>query len=174
MTNLYRDDRYENTTTGWRRPARRVRKTRARRLRDLLESPELDFICEVHNGLSAKVVEAAGFACMWGSSLSMSAALGLRDNNEASWTQILEIVEHICEATDTPLLLGGDTGYGNFNNVRRLVRKLVQRGVAGVCIEDKVFPKSNSFLRSDRQPLADLDEFAGKIKAAKDGPTAAE
>jgi phosphoenolpyruvate phosphomutase len=67
--------------------------------------------------------------------------------------------------------LDGDTGYGNFNNMRRLVRKLEQIGVAGVTIEDKLFPKTNSFLRSERQPLADMDEFAGKIKAGKDSQT---
>jgi len=66
--------------------------------------------------------------------------------------------------------LDGDTGYGNFNNFRRLVRKLCQRGVAGVCIEDKQFPKTNSFL-GENQPLADIDEFCGKIKAGKDSQT---
>ena len=71
------------------------------------------------------------------------------------------------DATSMPMLLDGDTGYGNFNNVRRLVRKLGQRGVAAVCIEDKLFPKTNSFLGSG-QPLAEIDEFCGKIKAGKD------
>ncbi len=68
----------------------------------------------------------------------------------------------------SPILLDGDTGYGNFNNMRRLVRKLEQVGVAGVTIEDKLFPKTNSFLRGEQQPLADIDEFCGKIKAGKD------
>jgi len=62
----------------------------------------------------------------------------------------------------------GDTGYGNFNSLRRLVRKLEQRDIAGVCIEDKEFPKTNSFGASERQILASVDEFCGKIKAAKD------
>ncbi len=65
------------------------------------------------------------------------------------------------------VLVDGDTGYGNFNNVRRLVQKLGQRDIAAVCIEDKVFPKTNSFLDGD-QTLADVDEFCGKIKAGKD------
>ena len=63
--------------------------------------------------------------------------------------------------------MDGDTGYGNFNNVRRLVRKLCQRGIAGVCIEDKLFPKTNSFI-GENQPLADVEEFCGRIKAGKD------
>lgn len=137
-------------------------------LKKLLLSPELEFIMEAHNGLSAKIAEEAGFKGIWGSGLSISASLGVRDNNEASWTQVLEVVEFMSDATSVPILLDGDTGYGNFNNMRRLVKKLEQRNIAGVCIEDKLFPKTNSFIRGDKQPLADIEEFAGKIKAGKD------
>lgn len=123
---------------------------------------------EAHSGISAKIVEESGFKGIWGSGLGISASLGVRDNNEASWTQVLEVVEFMSDATSIPILLDGDTGYGNFNNMRRLVRKLEQRGVAGVCIEDKVFPKTNSFLRDGTQPLAEINEFCGKIKAGKE------
>jgi phosphoenolpyruvate phosphomutase len=136
--------------------------------RELLRSGTLEFLMEAHNGLSARIVEEAGFRGIWASGLSISAALGVRDNNEASWTQVLEVVEFMSDATRIPILLDADTGYGNFNNMRRLVRKLEQRGVAAVCIEDKLFPKTNSFINSERQPLADLEEFAGKIKAVKE------
>lgn len=142
--------------------------SKARRFRDMLGSAELEFILEAHNGLSAKIVEEAGFAGIWGSGLAISAALGVRDNNEASWTQVLEVVEFISDATSIPLMLDADTGYGNFNNARRLVRKLEQRGVAAMCIEDKLFPKTNSFIAGESQPLADVAEFCGKIRAAKD------
>ena len=123
---------------------------------------------EAHNALSARIVEEAGFRGIWASGLSISAGLGVRDNNEASWTQVLEVVEFMSDATHIPILLDGDTGYGNFNNMRRLVQKLEQRGIAAVCIEDKLFPKTNSFIGSERQPLATIDEFTGKIKAVKD------
>ena len=126
---------------------------------------------EAHNALSARIVEEAGFRGIWASGLAISAALGVRDNNEASWTQVLEVVEFMTDATRVPILLDGDTGYGNFNNMRRLVKKLEQRGVAAVCIEDKLFPKTNSFIESERQPLATIDEFTGKIKAVKDAQT---
>jgi phosphoenolpyruvate phosphomutase len=138
------------------------------KLKNMLTRTELGFLMEAHNGLSAKVVEEAGFEGIWGSGLSISAALGVRDNNEASWTQVLEVVEFMSDATTIPILLDGDTGYGNFNSMRRLVQKLEQRQVAGVCIEDKIFPKTNSFIRGTSQPLADIQEFAGKIKAGKD------
>lgn len=137
-------------------------------LHALLRSDRLECLLEAHNGLSARIAEEAGFAGIWASGLSISASLGVRDSNEASWTQVLEVVEFMADATDVPILLDADTGYGNFNNVRRLVRKLEQRGVAGMCIEDKIFPKTNSFIRSESQPLAEVAEFVGKIRAAKD------
>ena len=137
------------------------------RLKEMIQSSELEFLMESHNGLSARIVEEAGFEGIWASGLAMSASLGVRDSNEASWTQVLEIVEFMADATTIPILLDGDTGYGNFNNFRRLVKKLEKRDVAGVCIEDKLFPKSNSFI-GEQQPLADVDEFCGKIKAGKD------
>jgi len=141
--------------------------TKTQKLKYALLKNELAFVMEAHNGLSAKIVEEAGFEGIWASGLSMSAALGVRDNNEASWTQILEQLEFMADATNIPILVDGDTGYGNFNNVRRLVKKLCQRGVAGVCIEDKLFPKTNSFI-GEGQPLADIEEFSGRIKAGKD------
>jgi phosphoenolpyruvate phosphomutase len=140
-------------------------------LKRMVQSPELGFLMEAHNGLSAKVAEEAGFQGVWGSGLSISAALGVRDHNEASWTQVLEVAEFMADATTVPILLDGDTGYGDFNSMQRLIRKLEQRGVAGVCIEDKIFPKTNSFIRGAAQPLASIEEFAGKIKAGKDAQT---
>ncbi|MGG1659197.1 phosphoenolpyruvate mutase [Brevibacillus sp. NRS-1366] len=138
------------------------------KLKHLIHSQNLEFLMEAHYGLSAKIVEEAGFKGIWASGLSMTAAMGVRDSNEASWTQVLDVLEFMSDATSIPILLDGDTGYGNFNNARRLVKKLEQRNIAGVCIEDKLFPKTNSFLNGEAQPLAEVDEFCGKIKAMKD------
>jgi phosphoenolpyruvate phosphomutase len=149
--------------------ARKVKTTS--RLRGLLFSPELEFICEAHNGLSAKIVEAAGFDGIWASGLTIAGQFGVRDNNEVSWTQVLDMLEFMSDAVSIPILMDGDTGYGNFNNVQRLVRKLEQCSIAGVCIEDKLFPKTNSFIDGALQSLADIDEFCGKIKAGKDAQT---
>jgi len=148
--------------------ASKLRKTT--QLKQLLSTPgELGFLMEAHNGLSAKIVEEAGFKAIWGSGLSISAAMGVRDSNEASWTQVLEVCEFMSDNTTVPILLDADTGYGNFNNARILVRKLEQRGIAGACIEDKLFPKTNSLLgTSESKPLASIEEFTAKIKAMKD------
>jgi phosphoenolpyruvate phosphomutase len=150
---------------------RPVQVSHSAQLRQMLVGPELEFLMEAHNGLSARIVREAGFRGIWASGLSISAQFGVRDNNEASWTQVVDMLEFMADASDLPILLDGDTGYGNFNNLRRLVRKLEQRGIGGVCIEDKIFPKTNSFLNGERQPLADVEEFAGKIAAGKDTQT---
>lgn len=146
-------------------------KSKSTQLRDLLDSASTEFIMEAHNGISAKVVEEAGFKGIWGSGLAISSSLGVRDANEASWTQVVDVLEFMSDATSIPILMDADTGFGNFNNVRRLVRKLEQIDVAGLCLEDKLFPKTNSFIDSESQRLADPDEFAGKIRAAKDSQT---
>ncbi len=136
--------------------------------RQLLGSADLEFLLEAHNGITAKIGEEAGFKGLWAGGLCMSAQYGVRDSNEASWTQVLEMLEFMADATSIPILLDGDTGYGNFNNVRRLVRKLEQRGIAAVCIEDKLYPKTNSFIDGNKQQLAEIDEFCSRIKAGKD------
>jgi phosphoenolpyruvate phosphomutase len=137
-------------------------------LKSLLRSSRTEFILEAHNGLAARIVEEAGFKGIWASGLALSAQHAVRDNNELSWTQVVDMLEFMSDATTIPILLDGDTGYGDFNNMRRLVAKLEQRDIAGVCIEDKLFPKTNSFIQGDRQELEDIDTFCGKIKAGKD------
>ena len=137
-------------------------------LKNLILSKQLEFFMEAHNGLSAKIVEETGFKAIWASGLTIATSLAVRDNNGASWTQVVEICEFMSDATSIPILMDADTGYGNFNNVRRLVKKIEQRDIAGLCLEDKIFPKINSFLNGQTQKLADLNEMAGKIKCAKD------
>lgn len=139
-------------------------------LKQLLNSNELSFVMESHNALSAKIAEQAGFKAIWASGLSISASMGLSDRNEASWSQVVEIAEHMADHVNIPVLLDGDSGFGNFNNVSRLVKKLCQRGIAGVCFEDKLFPKQNSFI-GEAQELENIEEFCAKIKSAKDSQT---
>ncbi len=137
-------------------------------LKALLNSKRTEYILEAHSGLSARIVEEAGFKGIWASGLALSALHALRDNNELSWTQVLAQLEFMADATSIPILLDGDTGYGDFNTMRRLVRKLEQLGVAGVCIEDKQFPKTNSFINGEKQALEDIQTFCGKLQAGKD------
>ncbi|MEK8023472.1 MAG: phosphoenolpyruvate mutase [Candidatus Hydrogenedentota bacterium] len=141
--------------------------TKTRLFRQMIESPSTEFVCHAYDALSARIVEEAGFKGIWAGGLGISSAMGVRDNNELSWTQTLEIVEFMCDATQVPIMLDADTGYGDFNTARRLVAKLEHRGVAAMCIEDNLFPKTNSLLEL-QMPLASSAEFAGKIRAVKD------
>lgn len=140
---------------------------KAKAFREMLCNEELELVMEAHSGLAAKVAEHVGFNAIWASGLSISTMLGIRDSNEATWTQSLQVLEFMSDATSIPILFDGDTGFGNFNNVRRLVTKLCQRDIAGVAIEDKLFPKTNSFI-DGKHDLANISEFCGRIKAGKD------
>lgn len=136
-------------------------------MHDLISSTSLTYLMEAHDGLSAAIAMQAGFKGLWASGLSISASLGYRDANEASWTHVIDVVERMADASRLPILVDGDSGFGNFNNARLLAMKLLQRGAAGVCLEDKGFPKMNSFI-GNRHPLADIDEFSGRLSAVKD------
>ena len=136
-------------------------------LHQLLHSPELTFLMEAHDALSAVIAEQSGFPGLWASGLSIASSLGYRDANEASWTQVVEVVERMADVTQVPILVDGDSGFGNFNNARLAALKLYQRGASGICLEDKGFPKLNSFV-GDKHPLADVKEFSGRLRAVKD------
>lgn len=142
-------------------------------LRSLLHAPRLTFAMEAHNALAARIVEHAGFEILWASGFAISTALGLRDRNEVSVTQLVDVLQLMRDVTDIPILVDADTGFGDFNNFRLLVRRLSGIGVAGACIEDKTFPKLNSFV-AGRQSLASIEEFCGKIQAARDLPLAGD
>lgn len=137
------------------------------KLRALLRQPNLSFIMEAHNALAAELAARAGFKAIWASGLTISASMGLRDANELTWNEVLDLVEPIVDFVDTPVLLDADSGYGDFNIFSRFVKKAEARGIAGVCIEDKEFPKRNSFAKTSHA-LADIDDFTAKIRAAKD------
>lgn len=136
-------------------------------LRQLLWSNDLEFALEVHDGLSARIVERCGFPCLWVSGLALSTTHGTRDASEVSWSEVIRRVEVIIDSSTVPVLVDGDTGHGDFNIARRFVRKLESLGAAGVCLEDKLYPKENSFLGDD-QPLAEIADFSAKITACKE------
>ncbi|WP_028351393.1 phosphoenolpyruvate mutase [Bradyrhizobium murdochi] len=134
---------------------------------EICSNRELSFLMEAHDALSGVIAKRAGFKGLWASGLSIACSLGYRDANEASWNQLVDVVERIVDSTELPVLVDGDGGFGNFNNARLLARKLRQRGAAGIALEDSCFPKMNSFV-GDRHPLADIDEFSGRLRAVKD------
>lgn len=150
------------------RPERSTGPSFSQLLRDeICSKTALSFLMEAHDALSGAIAKRAGFKSLWASGLSIASSLGYRDANEASWSQLADVVERIVDSTELPVLVDGDGGFGNFNNARLLARKLHQRGAAGIALEDSCFPKMNSFV-GDRHPLADVDEFSGRLRAVKD------
>ena len=120
------------------------------------------------DALCAKLIERAGFDFIWSSSLCISASFAVPDANLISMSQYCEAARGMNEVVSIPIIADGDTGYGNANNVIYAVKKFEEAGIVGMSIEDKKFPKDNSLLEEGRQELAPIEEFVGKIKAAKD------
>lgn len=141
--------------------------SKSRILKDMINSNELEFIMEAHDGISAKIVEESGFKGIWASGLSMSASLGVRDNNELSFKEVADHCYYMSNRVSIPVLLDMDTGYGDYNTAITALNHIERAGVAGVVIEDKKFPKTNSFLENGEDKLEDPDIFGLKIKAMK-------
>ncbi|MBV9713068.1 MAG: isocitrate lyase/phosphoenolpyruvate mutase family protein [Ktedonobacteraceae bacterium] len=140
--------------------------TKAAQLRELLRSDRLIRVAGAHNGMSAKLVEEARFEAIWASGLEISAARGLPDTSIMTMTEFLEVAAQMDFVTAIPIIADCNTGYGDEYNVRHLVRHYERQHIAAVCIEDKVFPKINSFMNG-AQTLESAEKFASKIRAAK-------
>lgn len=146
---------------------------KAHLLRRLFARPDIMQVAGAHNGLSARLVEQTGFDAVWASGLEISAAHAVPDANILTMKDYLEAASSINEAVTIPVIADCDTGYGNASNVIRLVKKYEAAGIAAICIEDKCFPKVNSYIPG-RQELAPIAEFVGKIQAAKDAQISAD
>ena len=80
---------------------------KAKRFRQLLNGEGHFFLMEAHDGLSSKIVEETGFPAIWASGLSITASLGVRDNNEISYSQLLDVLEQVMETLITPAVCFG-------------------------------------------------------------------
>ncbi len=127
----------------------------------------LVIVMSAHNPLSARLAEQAGFDGIWASGFELSAAYGVPDASILSLTQHLDMTRAICEQVAVPVVADIDTGYGNAINVLHVVGGYARAGAAAIVIEDKVFPKDTSLLAGGRQELVRIEEFQGKIEAAK-------
>lgn len=140
----------------------------ANKLRKLMAEKELVVGVGARDALDAKLIENAGFDFVWSSSLGVSASYAIPDASLISMKQYIEAARSMAEVIDIPIIIDADTGYGNANNVMYAVRQFEAAGLAAMSMEDKKFPKDNSLLAGGRQELARIEEFCGKIKAAKD------
>ncbi|KAG9252364.1 Phosphonopyruvate hydrolase complex with Phosphonopyruvate and Mg++ [Emericellopsis atlantica] len=140
---------------------------RADRLRGLLNPCEPAIAMSSHNALSAKLVEEAGFAAVWVSGFEISAANAVPDASILPMSVNLEVTRTMSAATNLPLIVDIDTGFGNAVNVAYSVPQFELAGATAVVLEDKVFPKDTSLRANGRHSLVPIQEFQGKISAAK-------
>src|SRR6266849_3326680 len=137
-------------------------------LRELMKRPGLVRTVGAHDALSAKMIERAGFDAIWASGFGISASLKcIPDGSFLTMTEQLAVTQNIVEAVAIPVIADCDTGFGNALNVMRTVQDYEKAGIAGICIEDNVFPKRCSFYAGVRRELVSIDEHAGKVRAAK-------
>jgi phosphoenolpyruvate phosphomutase len=141
--------------------------TKAKKLRELIARPGPIVIIGAHNGLSAKIGEEAGFDGLWASGFEISASYAMPDANILTMAENLHAAKMMNDVTSLPVIADCDNGYGNAINVIRCVEEYERAGIAAICIEDNVFPKRCSFYAGVKRELSDVEEHAGKIRAAK-------
>ena len=140
--------------------------TNAQNLKELIDSKPIVKICGAFDAMSAKLVENAGFDVIWAGSFAISAVNAVPDASILTITEFFEAASKMFNACKIPIIADCDTGYGGPNNVRHLVKKYENAGIAGISIEDKIFPKQNSLLENGTHQLLPEKEFVGKIIAA--------
>lgn len=121
-----------------------------------------------HDGLSGRLGERAGFDLIWASGFEISASHGLPDANILDMSDQLAASCQIDEAISIPVIADCDNGYGNAVNAAYTAKKFAKAGIAGICIEDNIFPKRCSFYSGTRRELVSGREHALKVKACKD------
>jgi len=142
--------------------AKRLPGDRISSLKKILEKKGNAVGLEAHSGLSGIVVEKSEFDFVWESSLTDSASKGLPDASIVSNESRLHTIEEILNVTTKPMIVDGDTG-GDEDNFRFLVKRLENQGVSAVIVEDKIFPKRNSFGGTVGAGMEDPDTFSKKL-----------
>ena len=134
------------------------------RFRALLAQGGIVQIPGAHNGLAALQAKAAGFSAVYLSGAAMSASMGLPDLGVITVDDVSFFVRQVARASALPVLVDGDTGYGEALNVMHMVRSFEDEGAAAVHIEDQLLPKKCGHLNDKK--LADAHDMAAKVAAA--------
>ncbi|KZC95517.1 MULTISPECIES: isocitrate lyase/phosphoenolpyruvate mutase family protein [Clavibacter] len=141
--------------------------TMQRTLRDVLASARIGSAAGAHNALTARLVEQAGYDVVWASGLEISASMAVPDANILTMSDVLAVAASMAAKVRIPVLADCDSGFGGTANVAAMVRAYEAAGIQGVCVEDKTFPKLNSFVAGN-QSLVPIEDFCGKLAAARE------
>ena len=134
----------------------------------LLDNQPIVKVCGAYDAMSAKLVELYGFDAIWAGSFAISAIYNVPDASILTMTEFFTAASNMAHACEIPVIADCDTGYGDATNVRYMVKKYENAGIAGICIEDKTFPKQNSLLEGGNNQLLSEKDFAAKILAANE------
>jgi phosphoenolpyruvate phosphomutase len=137
------------------------------RLRQILAKNGLVEAMAAHSPLSAMLAAEAGFDAVWASGFELSALYGVPDVSIVSMTQHLDMARAMADRSGLPVVADIDTGFGNAINVLHAVAQYESAGAAAVVMEDKSFPKVTSLIAGGRQDMVRIEEFQGKIAAAR-------
>ncbi|MGI9606705.1 MAG: isocitrate lyase/PEP mutase family protein [Acidimicrobiales bacterium] len=139
----------------------------AARLRELVDAPGATLLAGCYDGVSARLVEEAGFDAAHMSGFAVAGSLlGQPDVGLLTMTEMADAAARLARVLSIPLLADADTGYGNAINVIRTVEAYIAGGVAGLHLEDQVMPKRCGHLAG--KDVIEVDEMAGKLRAAID------
>ena len=145
----------------------KTRKSQTQKLRDVIKEKKFIPVPSCFDTLSAKLIEQANFDVTFMSGFAASASrIGSPDLGLMTFSEVLDQANNICNAIEIPMIVDGDTGYGNAMNVRRTLKECSKAGCAGILIEDQLAPK-----RCGHTPGKDVvgrDEAFDRIKAAND------
>ncbi|MCK0162924.1 isocitrate lyase/phosphoenolpyruvate mutase family protein [Marinobacter sp. S6332] len=135
------------------------------KLQMILGSNECNVCASVFDPLSSRMAESIGFSVgILGGSISSLMQLGLPDISLLTLSELADHARRVCQASTLPVIVDGDSGYGNALNVTRLIQELEFAGASGITIEDTVLPRPHGLENS----LASLAEASSKLKAALD------
>ena len=138
------------------------------RLTKLMDSKSIVKVGGAYDALSAKLVETSGYHAIWAGSFAISATHALPDASILTMTDFLRVSENMVDACNIPVIADCDTGFGGTANVSHAVKKYEKAGIAGISMEDKIFPKQNSLLENSKQELLPEKDFVAKIIAARE------
>lgn len=138
-------------------------------LKNLMKTQDMLVLPGAYDCITARLIERAGFPAAYMTGAGTAAICGYPDYGLATMSEMVQNAGRIAATINIPLISDADTGYGNELNVIRTVREFERIGVAGIHIEDQVFPKKCGHL--DNKELIPLDDYLVKIRAASEART---
>ena len=135
------------------------------RFRRLLDRPEILQMPGAHLGIAALLAKKQGFPALYMSGAAMSATMGLPDLGMITVDDVAWHIRQVVRASALPVLVDGDTGYGEALNVMHMVRSFEEAGAAAVHLEDQLLPKKCGHLNDKK--LAAPEDMAAKVAAAR-------